>query len=173
MSDPHLLPLERRWSDEDVDQLKALWIEGLSCSQIGRAIHRSRNSVIGKVHRMGLAGRPAVPARGPKPRIQTRDDTAVRTSQRRRQSDLKRWADARAEGVQAPLALPDGSPVTLETLGRNMCKWPFGDPADLSFRFCGHALDPGAPEMGLLPSKRYCAAHRQIGRDRSKDGASG
>ena len=56
------------WSDDRVEQLKSLWTEGLSASQIARALGGvTRNAVIGKVHRLGLAGRasPAAPnARG-------------------------------------------------------------------------------------------------------------
>lgn len=51
------------WTDERVDTLKSLWTEGLSASQIARVLGEgvTRNAVIGKVHRLGLAGR-AVPA---------------------------------------------------------------------------------------------------------------
>ncbi len=47
------------WNDERVEQLKKLWAEGKSASQIAAEIGGiSRNAVIGKVHRLGLAGRP-------------------------------------------------------------------------------------------------------------------
>ena len=50
------------WTDERVDQLKNLWTEGLSASQIARALGGvTRNAVIGKVHRLGLAGRASPP----------------------------------------------------------------------------------------------------------------
>ena len=41
-----------------VEMLKKLWADGLSASQIaGRLGEVTRNAVIGKVHRLGLAGR--------------------------------------------------------------------------------------------------------------------
>src|SRR6056297_2884174 len=47
------------WNDERVEQLKKLWAEGKSASQIAvESGGISRNAVIGKVHRLGLAGRP-------------------------------------------------------------------------------------------------------------------
>ena len=47
------------WNDERVEQLKKLWAEGKSASQIAAEIGGvSRNAVIGKVHRLGLSGRP-------------------------------------------------------------------------------------------------------------------
>lgn len=46
------------WTDERVDELRRLWVEGLSAEEIaGRLGGVTRNSVIGKVHRLGLTGR--------------------------------------------------------------------------------------------------------------------
>ena len=46
------------WTDERVEQLKAMWIEGRSASQIAKALGGvTRNAVIGKVHRLGLSNR--------------------------------------------------------------------------------------------------------------------
>src|SRR6516165_8514968 len=57
------------WSEDRVEQLKTLWTEGLSASQIARALGGvTRNAVIGKVHRLGLAGR-ASPSRSERPRL--------------------------------------------------------------------------------------------------------
>ena len=44
------------WTDDRVEILKKLWAEGLSASQIARELGDvTRNAVIGKVHRLGLA----------------------------------------------------------------------------------------------------------------------
>jgi len=49
------------WTDERVEKLKELWAEGLSASQIAKALGGvTRNAVIGKVHRLGLSNRGAV-----------------------------------------------------------------------------------------------------------------
>ena len=46
------------WTDERVEQLKEFWREGRSCSQIAKALGGlTRSAVIGKVHRLKLAGR--------------------------------------------------------------------------------------------------------------------
>ena len=46
------------WTDERVELLKKLWIDGLSASQIAAELGNvTRNAVIGKVHRLGLSGR--------------------------------------------------------------------------------------------------------------------
>src|SRR6266851_96252 len=53
------------WTDERVEILKKLWLEGLSASQIAKQLGGvTRNAVIGKVHRLGLSGR----AEPPRPR---------------------------------------------------------------------------------------------------------
>src|ERR1700727_3959492 len=53
-------------TDERVELLKKLWLDGLSASQIAKQLGGvTRNAVIGKVHRLGLSGRaaPSQPAR--------------------------------------------------------------------------------------------------------------
>src|SRR5690348_12024737 len=76
------MPQRRRpmgWTDERVEQLKNLWTEGLSASQIARALGGvTRNAVIGKVHRLGLAGR-ATPTRSDRPRLPSAPRVSMRT----------------------------------------------------------------------------------------------
>lgn len=46
------------WTDERVELLKKMWIEGKSASQIAKELGSvTRNAVIGKVHRLGLSSR--------------------------------------------------------------------------------------------------------------------
>jgi len=46
------------WTDERVELLKKMWTEGKSASQIAKELGSvTRNAVIGKVHRLGLASR--------------------------------------------------------------------------------------------------------------------
>jgi GcrA cell cycle regulator len=46
------------WTDERVEQLKKMWSEGQSASQIAKELGGvTRNAVIGKVHRLGLSNR--------------------------------------------------------------------------------------------------------------------
>jgi len=48
------------WTDERIDQLKAMWEKGLTASQIAEELGGvSRNAVIGKAHRLGLQSRPS------------------------------------------------------------------------------------------------------------------
>jgi GcrA cell cycle regulator len=48
------------WTDHRVDELKKLWNEGKTASQIADELgHVTRNAVIGKAHRLGLSSRPS------------------------------------------------------------------------------------------------------------------
>ena len=49
------------WTDERIAALKQYWEEGRSASQIAEVLGEglSRNAVIGKAHRLGLASRPS------------------------------------------------------------------------------------------------------------------
>ena len=48
------------WTEEQVSTLQLLWAEGLSASQIAQRLGTvTRNAVIGKAHRLGLASRPS------------------------------------------------------------------------------------------------------------------
>ncbi|MCG2841800.1 GcrA family cell cycle regulator, partial [Sandaracinobacter sp. RS1-74] len=49
------------WTDERIAALKQYWEEGRSASQIAEILGEglSRNAVIGKAHRLGLASRPS------------------------------------------------------------------------------------------------------------------
>jgi GcrA cell cycle regulator len=126
------------WTDERVEQLKSLWAEGLSASQIARVLGGvTRNAVIGKVHRLGLAGR-AGPARAERPRNVTH-------------KSVVRIAAPQPEIVEEdPIILDDGKFATVLTINDRMCHWPIGDPAEISFHFCGRKPKLGSP---------YCEAH--------------
>ena len=73
------------WTDTRTERLKALWADGRSASEIAGLLGEvTRNAVIGKVHRLGLAGRKTT-SRKPVPR---------RTSPRRDRLGPRRAAPA-------------------------------------------------------------------------------
>lgn len=48
------------WTEENIAALRQLWAQGLSASQIAERLGAvTRNAVIGKAHRLGLASRPS------------------------------------------------------------------------------------------------------------------
>src|SRR5450631_3300363 len=75
------------WTDERVELLRQLWLDGRSASQISAELGLgiTRNAVIGKVHRLGLSGRaksatPATPRVRQRPAPQPRATVASRSS---------------------------------------------------------------------------------------------
>lgn len=47
------------WTPDDIAQIKVLWAEGLSGTQIGHRMNRKKSSIVGKAHRLGLPARPS------------------------------------------------------------------------------------------------------------------
>jgi GcrA cell cycle regulator len=144
------------WSDHRVEQLKKLWEAGLSASQIAAELGNvTRNAVIGKVHRLGLAGRPKLvsfdrPPRERKPRM-------ARFVQEPRRPTRVALALAEAVAVEATPTYDNVVPISqrlaLVDLNEAVCHFPIGDPASPDFFFCGGKA---------LPSLPYCAHHSRI-----------
>ena len=68
------------WTEERVELLKKLWLEGLSASQIAGVLGEgvTRNAVIGKVHRLKLTGRAKPASSAPRARATPRPSGGVR-----------------------------------------------------------------------------------------------
>lgn len=47
------------WTDQMVEDLRTMWKQGLTTAEIGKKLGVSKNSIVGKVHRLGLSGRPS------------------------------------------------------------------------------------------------------------------
>lgn len=145
------------WNDERVETLKKLWSDGLSASQIaGRLGGVTRNAVIGKVHRLGLAGR-ATTSRTKTVRPRTRSATAKRAAKPRALSPASSalrqlyMADAEPfEPMAEELIIPVAERKSILTLVECSCRWPIGDPQEADFHFCGRTKVMGLP---------YCDVH--------------
>ena len=155
------------WTDERVETLKKLWLDGLSASQIAKQLGGvTRNAVIGKVHRLGLSGRatPSQPARttfkAPRPAR-----TAPPQAPRRMAAPVS--AQSPVPVAPRPIVYDEqpGS-ATVLTLGAHMCKWPIGDPSADTFTFCGKRIDGDGS---------YCVGHARVAyqpqQSRKKPGA--
>ncbi|NBB16138.1 GcrA cell cycle regulator [Caulobacter sp. SLTY] len=145
------------WTDERVDVLKKLWLDGLSASQIAKQLGGvTRNAVIGKVHRLGLSGRaaPSQPARpvfkAPRP---TRPVPAAPSIPRRLAEPVAAAPSAAPTPPPVPaLRVEEPGTATVLTLGAHMCKWPIGDPSSDEFTFCGRRASESP----------YCVEHARV-----------
>jgi GcrA cell cycle regulator len=149
------------WTDDRVELLKKLWADGLSASQIAAELGGiSRNSVIGKVHRLGLAGRAKRPAaampRQRKPRSQATMMRITRPAIRGNTVLAALHAfepEIEPEPEVCENIVPIGQRCSLLELGEGKCRWPIGDPTAPDFFFCGGKTIEGLP---------YCGYHSRI-----------
>jgi len=163
------------WTDERIDQLKSLWEQGMTASQIADALGGvSRNAVIGKAHRLGLQSRPS-PVRS----ADAADEPAAPSP-----PPPAAKAPSRRAAAAAPPPEPDPAPAPVSALHEpaapasppapprrlvpakpnadvkdktglldlndKICKWPIGHPGEPDFHFCGHPVNQGFP---------YCLQH--------------
>src|ERR1700761_6355594 len=97
------------WTDERVELLKKLWLDGLSASQIAKQLGGvTRNAVIGKVHRLGLSGR-ATPSQPQRP--------TFKAPRAPRPAITAAPAPRRAVEPTAPAQLPVATAFTAEEPG--------------------------------------------------------
>jgi GcrA cell cycle regulator len=132
--------MSSNWTAERVALLRKYWAEGLSASQIARRVGVvSRNGVIGKIHRLGMAGH--APANKARKRVLT-------------QSNI--WGPKLAKGEPAmepapmpPPAVDDVARVSFAQLEDHHCRFIPGEPTD---GFCG---------LDKVPGTSYCGGHLQ------------
>jgi GcrA cell cycle regulator len=136
------------WTDERVETLKKLWLEGLSASQIAKHLGGvTRNAVIGKVHRLGLSGR-AAPSQPTRPAFK-----APRPPRPVVSHPVARRAVEHAPAPRPITYVEEPGTATVLTLGAHMCKWPIGDPSTDDFTFCGRRSAGEGP---------YCVEHARV-----------
>ena len=154
------------WTDERVELLRKLWLEGLSASQIAGELANgiTRNAVIGKVHRLGLSGRvkaqaaPSTRVRLKQPQrpIMTRPGgggTVIRgnTALVMKAEPYEFLAPKPVENIVIPIS----ERVTIMELKESMCRWPHGDPTSAEFRYCG-------AKKTTVSEGPYCAYHTRM-----------
>jgi GcrA cell cycle regulator len=145
------------WTDARSEILRTLWAQGLSGSAIAAEIGGcSRNSIIGRVHRMGLPKRQRLnqPRTEPKPRIHRVQRFREALPQHdRHYVDWLNYRVAASYDRSPPLARS----CTLMDLTSDTCRWPlWGDV--VSDQYCGAKLLSGSP---------YCRHHARMAWRRS------
>jgi GcrA cell cycle regulator len=172
------------WTEERVELLKKLWLEGLSASQIAGVLGEgvTRNAVIGKVHRLKLTGRAKPASSAPRARTAPRAPSVRRIStgsqrpssgiasmmKSRNMSSggsiqgataLKMEDEFQREVYVAPqvqeLYIPEDQRLSLLQLNEQTCKWPIGDPLTPDFYFCGQHSEEGKPYCDFHSRRAY------------------
>ena len=176
---PKCLGLRRKWSFFDSFGWTARAQARISAA-LGAGL--TRNAVIGKVHRLGLAGRAksptaqsagsasggvrtpaAVRRAAPRPAAASAGATMMRGNTVlavATDDEFEAQPARRAEEIVVPMSLK----VTIVDLKESMCKWPLGDPTSPDFRYCGSPAYSGSP---------YCRHHGKLAyqpvQDRRRD----
>ena len=143
------------WTEEAIEILKRLALEGRSASVIAEALGApSRNAVIGKANRIGIklggGGRASAPGEPCAPAYRAPSGLAAdarRLPGRRGEPAAPRgWAFADAK-------VGEMRRVRLEDMRELACRWPLGDPGSGDFAYCG--LTPAA-------GRSYCPGHCRL-----------
>lgn len=127
------------WTTELTDRVRALRLDGYSAARIAVAlaadgIHKTRNSIISRLHRVGEYG-------GAEPHV-----TLPRYKPLARSFHARAVKSPPAAAVEANGACDQTKP----------CRWPIGDPTQPGFRFCDA---PSHVTRGRKKVRSYCAAH--------------
>lgn len=174
----------RQWSEEEDKLLRKLWSEGASATEIGMELAgRSRNAIIGRVHRLKLPKRR--PTRGvynrvKAPGIITSNLPVSRGNhqgQRRRKGAPPKGKTHPARLQPPPITfderkaafvpLPGSNPIPQHECRKDQCHWPVDTEGGV--RYCGMPVSgPDLNPMGLT----YCDKHYAMRKRRTKgDGA--
>ena len=103
------------WTDDRVETLKRMWGESQSASAIAKELGGvTRNAVIGKVHRLGLANR--IDEAEPAPATAEPDRKAEKKPAAPRPEPVPEPAEARAEPADEPSTQPAYTPQPRRTI---------------------------------------------------------
>jgi GcrA cell cycle regulator len=139
------------WSEERIEILRKEWAAGSSAAEVVEILGGvfTRNAVLGKVWRLGLADtHPSKPRTPPKPRVRIRKPKVSIYA--------ARWGAVDQDTKEPTLpefdaVVPDPRNLSFEDLGTAHCRYPFGDAAP--YLYCGHQRYEDLP---------YCAAHCRV-----------
>lgn len=138
------------WSEQRVEQLTHMWVdEERSAAAIAAEFGITRSAILGKIDRLGINGRECD--------MENRSKGAEMRETRNRLK-ATRLAEKAARTPRAAMAcvpvqvMSAVAPCALLDLDDTKCHWPFGEPQQPGFHFCG----------GKAADGPYCAGHHSI-----------
>lgn len=144
------------WTDEAVEELRKMWDRGMTTGQIAKALNVTKNSIIGKVHRLCLTARPSpikkTDAKASEKHT-VKKEKAVKEKSKSSEPRAEKAVAKEAEVKVAPKAVVENTNIPLVKLDNHTCRWPMGDPRDDDFCFCGKRVRTG---------QTYCEEHAAV-----------
>jgi GcrA cell cycle regulator len=158
------------WTQERINLLVRLWVSGKSASAVAKEIGNiTRNAVIGKIHRLGIANRAEkkiidVKKQKNITQASTRKKIIENISKYLRPAQeyikinpTKKTRSPRSSGgnffIASHLDKESHKKISLLELKEKSCRWPSGDPKTREFSFCGAECAENMP---------YCDYHAKI-----------
>ena len=143
------------WTTEMIKGLEKMWKKGLTTNEIAKELGVSKNSIVGKVHRLNLTARPSP--------IKKKDDdelveqekpvSQVGVEIKENQTQIKTEQETEPKPLSVEAELKTKKCIKLCELDSHTCRWPIGDPKDDHFCFCGNKVRAG---------QTYCDEHAAI-----------
>ena len=145
------------WCAASNEKLRKLWMDGVSAATIARELGVSRNSVLGKIHRIKRRDASVTPRRsGVDALVKPRKIAAGGGSR------TFNFRSTRTLPIHAkPAAVPDDLPPVVATVNSILdlephhCRWPVGDPQEPTFGYCGAPKDPGQSYCPTCRERAY------------------
>ncbi len=142
------------WSDEMINTLKDLWESGKTTSEIAKILGVSKNSIVGKVHRLNLSARPS-PIKKTEEKCKVAEVKHSGKNNNCKKHDVEN-ADTECKckcEKTTTTSKCHHNGIGLTELDNHTCRWPIGDPRDENFRFCGKKVKTG---------QTYCEEHSEV-----------
>ncbi len=149
------------WTDEAVEELKKMWDKGMTTGQIAKVLNVTKNSIIGKVHRLCLTARPSPikkasssknNAKTSQKPVADSNDKAHKLANSPIEDAVSINNEERNLSGQEFFSIEETN-IPLVKLDNHTCRWPLGDPRDDDFCFCGKRVKTG---------QTYCEEHAAV-----------
>lgn len=142
------------WTDEVVEELRKMWDRGMTTGQIAKALNVTKNSIIGKVHRLCLTARPSPIKKTPAKDVKkSAPEKAPVKPVKEKKVSVANVVEKTPLPSPSVTEVPEETNIPLVKLDNHSCRWPLGDPKDDDFCFCGKRVKTG---------QTYCEEHASI-----------
>ena len=139
--------MEPFWTDEKTKQAMKLWLDGFSSSEIGRVMGKSRNAIIGRMHRIGHK------RNGPSVPVAKVDAPVVKEPAQQNVEVVKKSRPKTPRAVaKAPVSVEGSAPRPWTTRKWGECAYPVDIRNGDTYSCC----------QPVVFNKSYCKKHAEI-----------